>query len=56
MTRFFVQNCTPDTNASFNVKIGNLERAALGASEWLTCWMLKWVRWGKYEGKRGKEN
>jgi len=26
------------------LKIGKVEQASLGASEWLTYWMLKWVR------------
>jgi len=27
-----------------DVKIGKVEKAALGAIEWLSCLMLKWVR------------
>jgi len=31
-----VQNCTPDSKTSFNVKMGSFERAELGASYFLT--------------------
>jgi len=51
-----VQNCTPDTKASLNVKIGNFERGQNFGLKMRAVQMLKWGRWGKREkGKNGAD-